>query len=330
MVAFQMSQRRLLFIILVAVALLLPAVVTPFILHVAIMVGLFAYLGSAWNLGCGYTGKLSWGHSAFMGLGAYASTALYMFYAVTPWIGAIAGMIIAAAFGTLVGVICFRLGLKGHYFVIATIALAEILRVTFINWPVVGGAWGLLMPIVRDSLYYFQFHSSRLGYYYIILAMLVAILYLERRIIKSKLGYYFIAIKDDEDMAESLGIDAFKYKVIATAISAALTAFGGTFYAQYVLYISPDTVMAVTVSTEILMGAVVGGMATIGGPVVGAAIIHPIMELTRAYVGGRGLDYVVAGLLTVGVAVLRPHGVIGWVEKAFDAFASYLPGVARS
>lgn len=330
MVAFQMSQRGLLLIILIAFALLLPVVVTPFILHVAIMVGLFAYLGSAWNLGCGYTGRLSWGHSAFMGLGAYASTALYMFYGVTPWIGATAGMIVAAAFGTLVGVICFRLGLKGHYFVIATIALAEILRVTFINWPVVGGAWGLLMPIVPDSLYHFQFHSSRLGYYYIVLAMLVAILYLERRVIKSKLGYYFIAVKDDEDMAESLGINAFKYKVIAMAISAALTAFGGTFYAQYVLYISPDTVMAVGVSTEILMGGVVGGMATIGGPVVGAAIIHPIMELTRAYVGGRGLDYVVAGLLTVGVAVLRPHGVIGWVEKAFDAFASYLPGVARS
>jgi len=256
-----------------------------------------------------------------MGLGAYASTMLYIAYRITPWLGALVGIVIAAGFGTVVGAICFRLGLKGHYFVIATIALAEIVRVTFINWADLGGAWGLLMPVVGDSLYDFQFHSTRAPYYYIILVMLLGVLYLKWRIANSKLGYYFTAIKDDEEMAETLGIDTFRYKLIAMTISAALTAFGGTFYAQYVMYISPDTVMAVHVSTDILMGPVVGGMGTLLGPLLGAAIIQPIMELTRAYVGGRGLDYVVAGLLTVGVALMRPSGVIGWFEKPFEAIS---------
>jgi len=305
------------------VAVIIPIVLTPFLLHVAIMVGLFAYVGSAWNLGCGYTGKLSWGHSAFMGLGAYTSTMLYIAYRITPWLGALVGILMAAGFGMVVGAICFRLGLKGHYFVIATIALAEIVRVSFINWADLGGAWGLLIPVVRDSLYDFQFHSTRIPYYYIIFAMLLGLLYLKWRITNSKLGYYFTAIKDDEEMAESLGIDTFKYKVIAMMISAALTAFGGTFYAQYVMYISPDTVMSVHVSTDILMGPVVGGMGTLLGPLLGSAVVQPIMELTRAYVGRRGLDYVVAGSLTVAVALMRPSGVIGWFEKPLEAiFAS--------
>jgi branched-chain amino acid transport system permease protein len=306
------------------VAAIVPLALSPFLLHVAIMVGLFAYLGSAWNLGCGYTGQLSWGHAAFMGLGAYASTALYMTYRITPWLGTLVGMLIAAGFGAVVGAICFRLGLKGHYFVIATIALAEIVRVTFINWADLGGAWGLLMPVVGDSLYEFQFHSTRVPYYYIVLAMLVGMLSLKWKIANSKLGYYFTAIKDDEEMAEALGVDTFRYKLIAMTISAALTALGGTFYAQYVMYISPDTVMAVHVSTDILMGPVVGGMGTLFGPLLGAAIVQPIMELTRAYVGGRGLDYVVAGLLTVGVALMRPSGVIGLFRRPFEAL-SQLP-----
>lgn len=308
-------------------AAILPVILTPFLLHVAIMVGLFAYAGSAWNLGCGYTGKLSWGHSAFMGLGAYASTVLYIGYRITPWLGGLVGIAIAAGFGLVVGAICFRLGLKGHYFVIATIALAEIVRVTFINWASLGGAWGLLIPVIGDSLYDFQFHSTRVPYYYIILAMLLGVLYFKWRITGSKLGYYFIAIKDDEEMAESLGIDTFKYKLVAMTISAGLTALAGTFYAQYVMYISPDTVMAVHVSTDILMGPVVGGMGTLLGPLLGAAIIQPIMELTRAYVGGRGLDYVVAGLLTVGVALVRPSGVVGLFEKYFQAISGPLPEI---
>jgi len=320
-------QRNHVILAVLLAAVLAPVALTPFLLHVAIMVGLFAYLGSAWNLGCGYTGKLSWGHSAFMGLGAYTSTMLYIAYRVTPWLGALLGALIAAGFGTIVGVICFRLGLKGHYFVIATIALAEIVRVTFINWADLGGAWGLLIPVVRDSLYDFQFHSTRVPYYYIMLLMLLGLLYAKWRAANSKWGYYFTAIKDDEEMAESLGIDTFKYKLLAMTISAALTAFGGTFYAQYVMYVSPDTVMAVHVSTDILMGPVVGGMGTLLGPLLGAAIIQPIMELTRAYVGGRGLDYVVAGLLTVGVALMRPSGVVGLFEKYFRAISLRSPEI---
>ena len=318
--------------ILFIIALLLPVWLPPFLLHVAIMIALFAYLGIAWNILCGYTGKLGWGHAAFFGIGAYASTALYMTYRVSPWIGMLLGAVFAAAYGAVCGIFCFRFGLGGHYLVIATIALAEVMRVIFINWDGMGGAWGLLMPVVPDSWYELQFHTTRIPYYYIALAMLLVILYIEIKIVNSKLGYYFVGIRDDEGMAESLGIDTFKYKVIAMVISAALTAFGGTFYAQYVLYISPETVMPVGLSTDILMGVVVGGMGRIAGPIIGAAIIQPIHELTRAYIiayiGRGGLDYVVAGTIMVLVALLRPRGVIEWIEKVYNKVIGFLPSFA--
>jgi len=308
-------------LILLIMAVILPPFLTPFFLHVAIMIILFAYLGTAWNILCGYTGKLAWGHAAFFGIGAYTSTALYMFHGITPWIGMLIGALLAAAYGALCGAFLFRFGLGGHYLVIATIALAEIVRVIFINWAEMGGAWGLLMPVIPDSWYDFQFHVNRAPYYYIALAMLLLILSIEFKIVKSRLGYYFIAIRDDESMAESLGINAFKYKLIAMVISSALTALAGTFYAQYVLYIAPDTVMPVAMSTDILIGPVVGGMGTIAGPIIGAMIIQPIHEFTRAYVIGytkmAGLDYVVAGALMVLVAVLRPRGLVELVEKAY-------------
>jgi branched-chain amino acid transport system permease protein len=317
-----LSPKLYLPLIFIALAIIAPTLLTPFLLHVAIMILLFAFLGTAWNILCGYTGKLAWGHAAFFGIGAYASTALYMFYGITPWVGMFVGALLAAAYGALCGIFVFRFGLGGHYLVIATKALAEIVRVIFINWADMGGAWGLLMPVVPDSWYDFQFHATRLPYYYIAFVMLLVILFIEMKIVKSKFGYYFIAIREDEDMAESLGINTFKYKLFAMIISAALTAFAGTFYAQYVLYIAPDTVMPVGMSTDILIGPVVGGMGTIGGPIIGAMLIQPIHELTRAYViaytGRAGLDYVVAGLLMVLVTLLRPRGVIEWVEKAYN------------
>lgn len=311
--------------ILLIIALLLPLWLPPFLLYIAIMIALFSYLGIAWNILCGYTGKLGWGHAAFFGIGAYTSTALYMFYKVSPWIGMLFGAVLAAAFGAICGIFCFRFKLGGHYLVIATIALAEIVRVIFVNWQDMGGAWGLLMPVVPDSWFEFQFHTTRIPYYYIAFAMLLIILYIEIKLVNSKLGYYFISIKDDEGMAESLGINTFKYKVIAMIISAALTAFGGTFYAQYLLYISPDTVMPMSLSTDILIGTVVGGMGTIAGPIIGAVIIQLIHELTRAYIGIAGLDYVVAGTIMVAVALLRPNGVIEWVEKVYNKIIGLLP-----
>jgi branched-chain amino acid transport system permease protein len=316
-------------LILIVFAMIIPILLPPFPLHVAIMILLFAYLGTAWNILCGYTGKLAWGHAAFFGIGAYTSTALYMFYKITPWIGMLLGALLAAGYGALCGAFVFRFGLGGHYLVIATIALAEIVRVIFINWAAMGGAWGLLMPVVPDSWYDFQFHKTRLPYYYIALLMLLTILFIEVKLVKSRFGYYFISIREDEVLAESLGINTFKYKLLAMIISAALTAFGGTFYAQYVLYIAPDTVMPVGMSTDILIGPVVGGMGTIGGPIIGAMIIQPIHELTRAYViaytGRAGLDYVVAGLLMILVTLLRPRGVIEWVEKAYNKILQALP-----
>lgn len=306
---------------LIAISLIIPLFLPPFLLHVAIMILLFSYLGTAWNILGGYTGQFAWGHSAFFGIGAYTSTALYIYYKISPWIGMFIGSLFAAGYGALCGAFTFRFGLKGHYFVISTIALSEIVRIIFINWAEMGRAWGILLPVVPDSWIDFQFHTTRLPYYYIALTMLLTIILIEIKIVTSKLGYYLTAIRDDEDLSESLGINTFKYKMIAMIISAALTSFGGTFYAQYVLYISPETVMPVGLSTEIVMGPVVGGLGTIMGPIIGAMIIQPIHEFTRAYIvtyiGRSGLDYVVAGALMLTVALLQPKGVIQYINKIF-------------
>ncbi len=304
---------------LIALTTIIPIILPPFLLHVAIMILLYSYLGTAWNILGGYTGQFAWGHSAFFGIGAYTSTTLYIYHKISPWIGMLIGSLFAAGYGALCGAFTFRFGLKGHYFVIATIALSEIIRIIFINWAEMGRAWGILLPVVPDSWIDFQFHTTKLPYYYIALTMLLTIIIIEIKIINSKLGYYLTAIRDDEELSESLGINTFKYKMIAMIISAALTSFGGTFYAQYVLYISPETVMPVGLSTEILMGPIIGGLGTIMGPIIGAIIVQPIHEFTRAYIttytGIAGLDYVVAGTLMLTVALLQPKGVIQYINK---------------
>ncbi len=288
----------------------------PFPQRTMILIFMYALLGEAWNILGGYTGQVSLGHAVFFGIGAYTSTTLFMKLGITPWLGMLAGILMAVVVSIIIGYPCFRLA--GHYFAIATIALGEIVAIAFLNWKFMGGAVGLFLPLLDESLPNFEFHSTKAPYYYIILAMLVVVVFATYKIERSRLGFYFRAIKNDPDAARALGIDVTRYKLIAMLISAAFTAMAGTFYAQYVLFIDPHTVFPLMLSIQVCLIAVLGGTGTIAGPIIGAAVLIPMAEYTRVYLAGRGirgLHLLVYGALIVIIAVFQPAGLMGLVNR---------------
>jgi branched-chain amino acid transport system permease protein len=312
---YAMAKRAALLAVL-ALAIALPLLVANASqLNYAILVLMIAQAGVAWNILGGYAGQVSLGHAAFYGIGAYTSTQLLLRFGLSPWLGMLAGGAVATVFALAIGWPCFRL--RGHYFAMATIAIAEILQVVVTNWDWLGGAVGLSLPVAEAGWWGFVFNRSNVPYYYIMLGLLLLTLGISFCIERSFLGYYFRAIKDDPDAARSVGIDLTRYKLIAIAISSFLTAIGGTFYAQKELFIDPGSTMATSLSIKIALVAILGGVGSMGGPVVGAVILTAIEEATRALFGGtgRGTDLVIYALLIIGVAVFYPGGVTAaWRE----------------
>jgi len=289
-----------------------PQVVTkPYPRHVMISIFLYAMLAQAWNLLAGYCGQISLSHAVFFGTGAYTSTLLAKHAGLSPWGGMVAGVVVAVLLSQCIGYPVFRL--RGHYFAIATIAVGEIIGTLVINWDWAGGARGLFVPIKRpDSWVNFQFHEGKQNYYYIALGLLLLALWVTRRVERSRLGYYLRAIREDQDAAASLGIPVAGYKQRAMALSAGLTALGGSFYAQYILFIDPESVFPTALSILICLIAVLGGVGTFWGPLVGAAILIPLGEWTRIAFGGTGKagDLLVYGALIMLVSVIQPGGIM--------------------
>jgi branched-chain amino acid transport system permease protein len=238
-----------------------------------------------------------------------------MHFGVNPWIGLAAGAVIAVGLSQAIGYPCFRL--RGHYFAIATIAIGEIIHTLAINWEFIGGARGLTLPIRKDSLLAFQFHGSKFIYYYIALALMVCCFLVTWHIQRSRVGYYLRAIREDTDAAQSVGVPVTKYKLIAMAVSAAFVSIGGSFYAQYVLYMDPDSVFPLSLSILVCLLTVVGGVGTVWGPLVGAALMIPLSEWTRIQFGGTGsgVDLIIYGALLTIVAVFQPTGLVGLVKR---------------
>jgi branched-chain amino acid transport system permease protein len=302
--------------ILAAAALVFPLVVRgPFPQHLAILVMLYALLGCAWNFLGGFAGQISLGQAIFFGAGAYTSTLLAQNLALSPWLGMIAGALVAAALAVVIGYPCFRL--SGHYFAIATIAIGEIASIAVTNWDFAGGAVGLFLPVGSEGLASLQFHRSKLGYYYVLAAMLAGALALSGWLRRGRAGYYWRAIREEEAAARSVGVPALRFKQIAIAISAALTACAGTFYAQYVLFIDPGSVLPLSLSIQICLVAVLGGAGTVVGPLLGAAVLVPLSEASRVLLGGSGrsLDLVVYGLLIMLISVFEPAGLAGLARR---------------
>lgn len=302
--------------VLVALAACVPLFVKDvYVQNIMVLTLMYAGLSQSWNILGGYCGQISLGHALYFGLGAYVTAILLTKFGVLPWFGMLAGGLISALIALALGYPTFRLG--GHYFAIATIVIAEIAYLLFLNWDWAGAALGIDMMVREDSWLKFQFLRSKLPYFYFALFFALVAWLVTWWLENSKWGYWWRAVKDNPDAAESLGVVVFKSKMGAGAISAFLTAIGGAFYAMFVSYIDPDAVMSFQFSLLIALPAVVGGIGTLWGPVLGAAILIPLTELTRSFIGGsgRGVDLIVYGGLIMLISLTRPDGLLGLFSR---------------
>ncbi len=305
------------------VGLVVPLAATSrFSQHILVMVVLYAVLGETWNIMAGYAGMVSIGQAAFFGLGAYTSSLLAAKFGVNPWLGMLCSGLVTAAFAAVIGLPFSRL--RGRYFAIGTIALGQMIKVVFENWQWAGAATGLMIPLSQKGLIAFQFHGSKLPYYYTGLAMLLGTMAFMYVMERSKMGYYFKAIRENEDVASGLGVNRTAYKLIAIAVSAGITGMCGTFLAQYSLYVEPEYMFNHSISVTIALVAVFGGSGNIIGPILGSAILMPISERTRAWLGssGTGIDLMIYGAFIVLMCVYEPEGIVGMARRAGKAMGA--------
>ena len=300
-------------VLLLLLACGLPFLVDNFMIHSLIMVLYFAYLACAWNLMCGYVGQISFGHSVFSGVGGYTSVLLLTGMGMSPWLGMLVGGVLAAILAVAIGYPTMRL--RGPYFALTTIAVAEMVRIwventdSFFGIPL-KGAEGLSVPLLGTNFALFQF-ESKVPYYYIILGLLVIVMGMTWLMERSRLGACLKAIRGDRDAAESLGINPTRYTLMAYAMSAFMTALGGSFYAQFVRFINPERNMGIELSIDMALMTIIGGQGTVFGPLIGALFLAPIAELTRIYLGGRfiGLHLAMYGLVLIISVLYLPKGL---------------------
>jgi branched-chain amino acid transport system permease protein len=299
----------------VLVALIPLRLADVYLQNVLILTLMYAALSQGWNILGGYCGQISLGHAIYFGIGAYVSTLLYVHTGLTPWLGMLAGGALAALVALVLGYPFFRL--RGHYFTIATIVVAETGLIFMLNWDYAGGASGIQIPYGPDSWLHLQFARNKLPYIYFALAFACVTWFITWCIEDSKWGYWWRAVKDNHEAAESLGVVVFRSKMAAAALSAFFTAIGGAFYAAFVSYIDPDSVMGFQFSLLIALPAVLGGIGTLWGPALGAAILIPLTELTRSYFGGSGsgIDLVIYGVLIMLIALMRPEGLMSLFSR---------------
>jgi branched-chain amino acid transport system permease protein len=298
---------------LLFLAVLIGFMQNPFYLDVLIMILLWALLASSWNIAGGYAGMFSLGHGAFIGIGAYASSMLFIHFKLSPWVGMIIGAVAAGIVASFLGYICGRL--KGHYFALATIAFVELINITGVQLKeLTRGSEGLSIPFHPGWLN-FMF-ESKVTYAYIGLVFAAIFYFLSLTLERSKLGYYLVAMREDEDAAKSLAINTPLVKMISIGLSGFLAAIGGTFYAQYILFIEPDTVLSFNFSVQVALVTIVGGMGTALGPIIGSFLLTPLSMLLRAYLGGglAGLHIVIYGFLLLIVVFFIPDGVVNAIR----------------
>ncbi len=288
----------------------------PYQQHVLIMIFIYALMAQGWNVLAGYCGQISLGQAVFFGIGAYSSAFLFSNFGVSPWLGMAVGAVVSMVVALLIGLPTFRL--KGHYFAIATLVIGEIAQTVFINWEYVGGATGIWIPIEREAPWFaFQFHDSKLLYYYIGLGFLVLACLCVYWLTHSRTGLYFRAIREEPEAASSLGIDVTRYKLVAIMVSAAFTSVAGSLFTQYILVIDPETVFPLLLSIQVVLMTMLGGVGTLWGPIIGAAVLLPLQEITRIYFGGTGgaVDLMIYGALILLISIFYPRGLIGLVDK---------------
>jgi branched-chain amino acid transport system permease protein len=305
--------------ITVLVALpLFPALFGSYAITIFTLIFFYGFLGQAWNIVGGYAGQLSAGHAAYLGIGAYTAAMLSVEGGVTPWIGMFVGGALAAVLGSIVGFLGFRFGLRGFYFVLLTVAFAEICRIIVANVDALGGAIGYYISFTGNPRQ-FQFQDNR-AYYYIALGFMLVATGLVAWLQGRRFGVYLAAIREDESACEALGVNTFKYKMLAMMLSSFLTGVGGTFYAFYLFSLNPNTVFGVPLSVEIIIRPIVGGAGTVLGPILGSFILSPLAELARHYFaqgGWTGAHLIVYGALLIAVVLFLPEGAYPRLQRAW-------------
>jgi len=324
-------------ILLALTALALPLILrSPTYLHILIMLYLYAYMTTTWNLVGGFAGVLPLGHSVFVGIGAYTSTMLWLQWGITPWIGMLVGGALAALIGFMIGKPTLKM--RGAYFALATMAFVEGMRVIVENLDTLGpfklnGPRGLNIPPLpagEGSLLAFQF-STKEPYYYIILFMLMGVIWLTWRLSNSKLGYSLSAGGEEPDAAEALGVNVAKCKVTAMVASAFLTALAGTFLAQLTLFIYPKSVLTLDLSFELAFIALIGGRGSLAGPIIGALMLRPVTEFSRIYLSDTlpGMHLIILGVILIVVMLYQPRGLTEPCMRLLDRLSQRFSGTEK-
>jgi branched-chain amino acid transport system permease protein len=292
-----------------------PMILNDYLIVVLITILYFAYAGQCWNIMMGFAGQLSLGHALYIGLGAYVTAALYVKFGVSPWIGIWPALVIAGVAGAVIGFLAFRFGVSGVYFAILTIAFAEFARIGFDHFSWVGGSAGYFLPVAnytQNDL--FNLRGSPRMFYYLLLAMAALAFILCHILLRSRAGYYWLAIRESPEAAEALGINIFRYKMYAVVLSAALTSLGGVIFAFFYNNLFPEQVFHISRSIELILGPIIGGIGTLFGPIVGAFLLTGLAEglreiMLRLGVDLPGVKQVFYGICLLVVIMFLPEGV---------------------
>jgi branched-chain amino acid transport system permease protein len=309
------SRAAVLLALLAAALLALPAFAGSYLLSVATLILFFAYTGQAWNVMMGFAGQLSLGHSLYVGLAAYASAGLFFHFGVGPWAGTVLAIVLCVAAGMAIGFLAFRFGISGVYFALLTIAFAEFTRIGFDHITWLGGPGGLFLKVSqRESWDLADLRGPPAMFYYVILALTAGAFALCSWLLRSRAGYYWQAIRENEEAAQALGINTFRWKMLAVAISSAMTALSGVFFAFYYNNLFPEQIFHISRSIEIILGPVIGGVGTLFGPILGAVLLTTLSDGITELLAAQGWELpgvkqVFYGVVLLAVIMFLPNGV---------------------
>jgi len=295
---------------------------SPYYLGIVVLAVLYAYIGISWNIVAGFAGQLLIAHIIFMAVGAYTTIVLFNRFGVSPWLGLPAAGLVAALLGAVVAFITLRYGLKADYFALFTIALMVALRALFLKWKFVGGAIGIGLRL-SDPSWEKMIFAEKEPYLYIALALAFVGLVVQYRVYRSKMGRYFIAIREDETAAAALGVNTSLYKTLAVLIGSAMAGVGGGFYVMYVTFIEPPQVFDLGLNVEIAMAApIIGGLGSLSGPLLGALVNKPLVEMIRGVLsaGKSGTTLIVYGSFLIIAILFMPRGIAGLIQEPYQKF----------